>query len=384
MNIHRFAKNFLLLISLILVCLTACGPNIEELRENEDIDALIEILADDDRNYNNKNRKIRASSDAAKALGELGDKKAVRPLIDALLDTEVEVRSAALEALLQINDPAYQVELDILKELNSSDKRSYQFIFVKRLQSNDYNAYNALISIITDNHIPDNINSDEEDKEWARDTLIDLGVDTLLIYAASEDEIVSENAWQAISAMGSDMVPLLKDVLSGDNEPFKLEVADFLIDEFREFIHDPEMGRMCEGNPIPEATAFNKEESGPHPFFICPELLRNEELPLVWRPFSFEEVELIVFIDELDPLLIETCDYYDNVSKQFSFSKLRYQRQFSVELHEAQSGEMISSSTLMGPMPAICKEWDYEGDIYGDYLSSNELQHWLEEQGVDF
>lgn len=372
MDFNRLAKKILLSISLILVCLTACGPNIEELSENKDIDALIEILANDE-NYNISHR-----AEAAEALGDLGDRQAVRPLIDGLMDGSPEVRSAALKALWQINDPAYRVELDIIQELEGD--HHLQFIFVNQLQNNDYNAFGALTGIITRNY-------DEEDKDWARNTLADFGLDSLLTAAASEDEIVSENAWRAISAMGSDIVPSLKDALSGDNEPFKLEVEDFLEEKFSKFIRDPETRRMCEGNPIPEAAIFNKGESGPHPIYICWGFGWNEELPLIWRPFSFEEVELLVFIDELDSLLIETCDYYDDLGggyKKFSFSKLRYQRQFSVELREAKSGEIINSFTMMGSWPAVCKERDYAGDIYGDYPEFDMLKIWLMEQGLDF
>jgi HEAT repeat protein len=57
----------------------------------------------------NDNRLLRA--DAAKALGEIGDPKAVDPLIDALGDKDSNVRYAAAMALGKINDEGAVEEL---------------------------------------------------------------------------------------------------------------------------------------------------------------------------------------------------------------------------------------------------------------------------------
>lgn len=71
-------------------------PNVQELKSQEDVDGLIEALnfADDPN--------IRL--DAASALGQIGDSRAVKPLIAALDDQQEVIEMAAL-ALGEMGDP---------------------------------------------------------------------------------------------------------------------------------------------------------------------------------------------------------------------------------------------------------------------------------------
>jgi HEAT repeat protein len=71
-------------------------PNVQELKSQEDVDGLIEALNfPDDPN-------IRL--DAASALGQIGDSRAVKPLIAALDDQQGVIEMAAL-ALGEMGDP---------------------------------------------------------------------------------------------------------------------------------------------------------------------------------------------------------------------------------------------------------------------------------------
>jgi HEAT repeat protein len=44
--------------------------------------------------------------EAAEAVGQLGDRRAVKPLIIALRDQDVNIREAAVEALVELGEPA--------------------------------------------------------------------------------------------------------------------------------------------------------------------------------------------------------------------------------------------------------------------------------------
>lgn len=71
-------------------------PNIEELKEKKDVKGLIKALKyKGDENVRQK---------AAEALGEIKDTGAVKPLIKALDDEDIDVRVAAVEALGEIRD----------------------------------------------------------------------------------------------------------------------------------------------------------------------------------------------------------------------------------------------------------------------------------------
>jgi HEAT repeat protein len=70
-------------------------PNIKEMKDNGDIDALIEALDfPDDHNVR---------FEAASALGDVGDSRCIAPLISALNDTE-RVREVAIRSLGKIGD----------------------------------------------------------------------------------------------------------------------------------------------------------------------------------------------------------------------------------------------------------------------------------------
>ena len=68
-------------------------PNVERLQEKKNVKGLIKALR-------HKDRRVR--SEAAEALGEIGDKRAVEPLIQALKDEYWDVRLRAEKALEKI------------------------------------------------------------------------------------------------------------------------------------------------------------------------------------------------------------------------------------------------------------------------------------------
>ncbi|MGD2143790.1 MAG: HEAT repeat domain-containing protein, partial [Anaerolineae bacterium] len=84
-------------------------PDVERLKERGNVDGLIRALSYED------DAEVR--QDAAQALGDLGDQRAVRPLIDALGDDKESVRQAAVTALGHLGDPRAMKPLaDVLTE----------------------------------------------------------------------------------------------------------------------------------------------------------------------------------------------------------------------------------------------------------------------------
>ena len=76
--------------------------NIDEMKAKKDFEGLFQAL-------NNK-RNVYIRTDAAKALGEIGDASALEPLIAALKDPKKDVRSAAAEAIGKIGGDPRAVE----------------------------------------------------------------------------------------------------------------------------------------------------------------------------------------------------------------------------------------------------------------------------------
>lgn len=74
-------------------------PNIEKLKEQKDIKGLVDALSNTDSN-------IRIN--AAKALGVVGDNTSIDPLINALKDQAIHVQREAISALRKIGTPAVE------------------------------------------------------------------------------------------------------------------------------------------------------------------------------------------------------------------------------------------------------------------------------------
>ncbi|HSW29622.1 MAG TPA: HEAT repeat domain-containing protein [Longimicrobiales bacterium] len=70
-------------------------PDIDALKARGRVDKLIRALEDE-----------RVRTEAARALGDVGDPRAVRPLVAALGDAEAPVREEAARALGRLNDPS--------------------------------------------------------------------------------------------------------------------------------------------------------------------------------------------------------------------------------------------------------------------------------------
>jgi HEAT repeat protein len=84
-------------------------PNIDKMKAKRDIGGLIKAL-----------ESARYRQAAAQALGQVGDGRAVKPLIGALRDRDGLVRSAAADALVKIGTPAVAPLVATLKGADSS------------------------------------------------------------------------------------------------------------------------------------------------------------------------------------------------------------------------------------------------------------------------
>jgi HEAT repeat protein len=82
-------------------------PNVKKMEEKRNVKGLIKALEHKDPNVR---------SEAAKALGRIGDERAVEPLIQALRDKYGSVREAAAEALVKIGAPAVEPLITALRD----------------------------------------------------------------------------------------------------------------------------------------------------------------------------------------------------------------------------------------------------------------------------
>jgi HEAT repeat protein len=87
-------------------------PDVDKLKADGDVSGLIKVLG----NWKNGNLLRR---DAAEALGEIGNARAVKPLGSALYDTNEGIRMAAADALRKMGAPAVE---SLISNVNCFDK----------------------------------------------------------------------------------------------------------------------------------------------------------------------------------------------------------------------------------------------------------------------
>lgn len=131
--------SFLAVIAIVLLLISGCTPtpNIEELKDKQDVEGLIKAFVWGSRGDNAsdavieigepaiepliealKDDKMDVRYFAAKALGEIGDERAVKPLIGLLNDEEWFVHTMAAEALVKIGEAAVEPLIETLKDEN--------------------------------------------------------------------------------------------------------------------------------------------------------------------------------------------------------------------------------------------------------------------------
>jgi HEAT repeat protein len=178
---------FLVLLSCFLVVLASCGPTSKDMYaqlkggevqeridaaayfadEGDDfaVRALIELLGDED---------AQVRTEAIKALGKLKSEQAVQPLSSVLYnDTDMDVRTSALDALLNIGGDAAAESLVVIAQDKQAELRLPAIAGLGEIGGEDQAS--ALIELLSskDNNVVD----------AAADALIDIGspaVDALI------------------------------------------------------------------------------------------------------------------------------------------------------------------------------------------------------------
>ncbi len=97
---------------------------------------------------NNNSLAIRQS--AAKALGEIGDSRAVEPLIESLKDINLGVQNVAIEALTKIGSPAVEA---LITALNVGDWFIQEKIAIILGMIKDFRAIEYLVDLLNDSKV---------------------------------------------------------------------------------------------------------------------------------------------------------------------------------------------------------------------------------------
>jgi len=335
-----FQKLFILIHTVtMLMTLTGCErPDITLLKENQDVRGLVRTLG------------WVEGKDAREALIEIGV-PAVDPLIDALKKNDEDIASNAAYALGQIGDErAIEPLIAALshRDLDVSREAAYALSHF-----DDPRAAAGLINFIK--RVPD---------------------DTPLRYKGKELEYAKPYIY-ALAALGLPGLDAINESLREEYDVFLKQASQLIIEiVLREFALP-----VCEGKSI-EVMPYQDGVPGIHRLAVTrfdgeyDENAIAYDIPVMWLALDDpRSVELVLCFDTKAEEL-ETCRYTDG-------SKItRFRNTYYFSLREAASGVEIDSLELKGNPPPACPVSKDTSDYYyrvsqGDQPSLQALEDWL-------
>lgn len=184
----------------------------EELEATRDVTSQITALGHNDAS-------VRKS--ASKALGEIGDARAVEPLLIALRDSDFSVVSEAARALGRIGAPAVEPPLTALKDADSS-VRSGAARALYNMRECQARAVEPLIAALKD--------ADRSVRYWATSALGEVGdaraVFPLMVVLKGKDERLRARAAEALGKIGDAVAAKsLSTAMEDDDEGVRREAA---------------------------------------------------------------------------------------------------------------------------------------------------------------
>ena len=146
--------------------------------------------------------------EAARALGTLGDKRAIKPLAAAVADEEGDVREAAMEALLRLGEEGFKQVTDVLKNHKDELTRSRAAEVLGR--SDDRRAVEPLKAALRDRN--------QSVRGWAA-----LALDELEWRPTSDADrawlLAADYRWEKVAKLGSAAVDALLVALKDEDSP---------------------------------------------------------------------------------------------------------------------------------------------------------------------
>jgi hypothetical protein len=189
-------------------------PDVNKLRTRRDLNGLVKALR------NKKHNSVRM--DAAKALGEIKDKSAVEPLIEALREDGASLSLAAAQALKEIGDTrAIKPILETLR-LMKDNTSPYAFDYLKSTYEEILNVVRLFGASAIEVLLEELRDHDPSVRRRAAEML------DLLDWQPGSDEAgawywITRRDWKQCLKIGEAAIPALKVALSNEPEKIKVE-----------------------------------------------------------------------------------------------------------------------------------------------------------------
>jgi HEAT repeat protein len=418
---------------ILMMFTSACVPNIAKLQEEKDIQKLVEALAFEGK------PEVRAQ--AAKALGELQETSAIDQLVGLFEDSDATVRTAAVEALGQMGDSGVITDvisilkdedaevvqaaqavllgfggeavaplIDIFSAADSAQKEQIADMLltigepaISPLIENLDNPVESINSGVRDTLVAfgedavpallDTI-SDSERWEKAQDILLEIGDPSFTaLFAMLEDDAQQEKAVQAIMDLGKPAIDMLREKYISKNEPDKERIyieALLSIFEKQESAIIKAAAGVCQRKAFIKGAAFALSSGDIHPMVIINSSGEKHEytdsLPLAWRAFYPEELEVVICLEDQTTEVVEKCKYtHSSLPAPFNIRYIN-RKQYKQEgvLYAVVTGKKLADISISGSKPNSCPSSAKSiKDIFGSETTYAQLETWLKNFGFN-
>ncbi len=343
-NSHSKPKKIhLIFILIFLIFAAACVPNVARLKEKGDVERLIEII-ESDWKQSNWDRY-----DAAIALGEMGDKRAIVPLIEDLTyfrgfsRNGISYNDVIIESLIRLGEQ-YPAEI---------------------------------VDYVIGSGLYKGIWSEESERaDDLSEVLIEIGpvivVPLMAAVKAHQGDGAEQYALAILSEFDESIVPILEEAHNADPESAVIREALNNAAGYANIKMAAEA--VCQGLTLPYAADYDPAGQGNRGVYIV-----GIETPwnnAVWEAYADDLADKthllqVVFCFEEIPVLIETCTYYGpNID--------RYQNKADVTIVSAKTGEIIAENIFTSEPPRECQqEEDKELVLLEGVLDYDPIVEWL-------
>jgi len=148
----------------------------------------------------------------------------------------------------------------------------------------------------------------------------------------------------------------------------RLDSREYIIDSLKD---------VCLRRGVDEACEY-AAEAGFHPVVLLDgdgeiHSWSRRMLEAGWEPMALRHCELVVLVEEQEPVVIETCPYILGPPIK------RYQYRMNVSLYSSKTGEPVANHTFMGDPPEPCPKSApvQKTKITGNRVSFEALHDWL-------
>ena len=190
------------------------SPNVEKMKAKKDVPGLIKAL-----DYE-KDPSVR--HDAVKALGEIGDKQSVNPLIDLLNDRDSNLRRSVVVALGKIGDPSIiEALMTTLKDENAN-VRHHSAVALGKIGK-------PAVRPLVEAALKDENAAVRKAAAQALGKIDDLSaIETLMAAFKDENSSVRKNAVVALTEIGEPARKPLESVLQDEDDVVQKAAAEAL------------------------------------------------------------------------------------------------------------------------------------------------------------